>query len=82
MIRGAGRVVGFFMDDADDPMGGGAGHVIHAAMQKGVPCEAWVWTEQGLVNVGSDDGDIEFIPTHLAGRFQPYPSSVPSGQPW
>ena len=56
LVRGADRVVGFFMDE--DPMGGGAGHVIHAAIQKGIPCEAWMWTDDGLVNLGADDGNI------------------------
>ena len=55
LVDNADRVVGFFMED--DPIGGGAGHVIYAAFQKGVQCEAWVETRDGLVNVGSYDED-------------------------
>jgi hypothetical protein len=58
LVKGADLVVGFFLDEDDDPLGGGTGHVVHAAMQKGIPCEAWLWTRDGLINVGSDDGDI------------------------
>jgi hypothetical protein len=54
LVKDADLVVGFFLEG--DPMGGGAGHVVHAAIQKGIACEAWMWTADGLIDIGSDDG--------------------------
>lgn len=85
LVGDADRVVGFFMED--EPMGGGAGHVVHAALQKGVPCEAWMWTDDGLVNVGSDGDEIEDLDNRSIDAVYPYHSIVwnadwaPTGSP-
>jgi len=55
MVTKADQVVGFFSVPTLD---GGTGHVIEAAMSKGIPCEAW------FVDA---DGEIERI-----GEYNPF----------
>jgi hypothetical protein len=55
LVESVDRVVAFFRFDRI--MEGGTGHVVHAALVKGIPVEAWVLNEDGTLDgVGSDDG--------------------------
>jgi hypothetical protein len=54
LIDGADKVYAFF--EAQNVMYGGTGHVVQAAIAKGVPVEAWEITEEELRLVGSDEG--------------------------
>jgi hypothetical protein len=55
LIEMADRVMAFFREDR--LMTGGTGHVVHAALTKGIAVEAWSLSPDGsLYSVGTDDG--------------------------
>lgn len=55
LVESSDRVLAFFRHDR--VMEGGTGHVVHAALTRGIPVEAWVsYPDGSLDSVGSDDG--------------------------
>lgn len=55
LVESADRVMAFFREDR--LMEGGTGHVVQAALIRGIPVEAWTHDESGtLVSIGSDEG--------------------------
>jgi hypothetical protein len=55
LVESGDRVMAFFREDR--LMEGGTGHVVHAALVRGIPVEAWTHDESGtLTSIGSDDG--------------------------
>lgn len=55
MVKSIDRLIAFFAPGR--VMEGGAGHVVHAALTRGVKVEAWEAVEAGTIRpVGSDDG--------------------------
>lgn len=60
MVENSDRVLAFFATDAE--MNGGTGHVVKAAMDRGVPVEAYALDETGsMYLLGSDDGNDERV---------------------
>lgn len=56
MVEQACRVVAFFAPERE--MEGGTGHIVKAALDRGIPVEAYGLTEEGdLELIGSDEGD-------------------------
>lgn len=55
LVETADRVMAFFHKDR--VMEGGTGHVVQAALVRGIPVEAWTHDESGtLTSIGSDEG--------------------------
>lgn len=55
LVESGDRVMAFFREDR--LMQGGTGHVVQAALIRGVPVEAWTHdSSSSLVSIGSDDG--------------------------
>lgn len=60
LVASAHEVLAYFPYEAE--LDGGTWHVIHAAMQKGVPCRAFTITQDGRVRlIGSEDGVSMFV---------------------
>lgn len=60
LVAGADEVLAYFPYETE--LDGGTWHVIHAAMQKGVPCRAFTITADGRIRlIGSEDGEAMFV---------------------
>lgn len=66
LVRGSTRVFALFSPLRE--MDGGTAHVVKAALDEGIPVEAWVLDEDGsLFYLGSDEGN----PYRLSGESRP-----------
>lgn len=56
LVLAADEVLAYFPAGAD--LEGGTWHVVHAAMQKGIPCRAFMIAQDGRTElIGSEDGE-------------------------